>query len=1036
MEPMLKYHSEQSAGLSEGTATNGNLQWIFTFLPEKEQAWTSTLFEAVISQLRSNDTYTETITPEILAVTSFDGGPQLEISGIAHISAYCLSESPNTVPHIWKKRMVRLSESLPDELPVRVVSHIIEEQTINSHGSIDEKWTSLQKHYRISKIFTYEDGIDTDDHIEYRIGIIRESANSAESMTESGVSTQNIKYEFEIVFHSHSNIQNVMNTCMSMVQLITQRGLPISKIQQQGILDGYNTLIKKVLEKSRWNTDNVQNTASYHFLAPKPITLERINIIEPGPDTYGINSIYKGYTVTDKADGERMLLYITGVGEAYTINNSFEIFETGLKTTTAKLFNSLVDGEYVLGRQRRDGKTKDLFAAFDIYFMDNKSIMNLPLIYRPNKSLDLSDSSSKSKSEPTITRSRYDALGYVCDPAAWDTKRASIDFISKTITYAEGSLMKDTCKELLSGARKLPYEVDGLIFTPAHLSVFGYYPGRPVTITENVKWDRVLKWKPKDQNTIDFLVEEGATGVDIITKRKYKEFKLYTGYNSKQWEPISPLDGVRLRHDREFAERARDMKETYKAKLFEPFTNYEKGVEIAHVYLNERNQPECEDGSIIDSKSIIEFAYNPDAKDKAIMKRWMPLRVREDKTRIFKQTGKLSKTANDLVVAQSVWRTIHLPVEREMITGAENIEEGSASLSLEERLLGIDDVYYAREIPRQHMLSVSMLDFHNQGIKKMLYERIPVSKRDSLLEIACGMAGDLPRWRDGGYKFIMGVDISRDNITNPREGAYARMVKQRHALKITVDGVENVIYPKTIFLIGDCAKKFENAEAAGDDTESKQMFQILYSNSSATSRQIPHYMRDYVGRATRGFSLVSCMFAIHYFFETEDKLDGFFHNVAHNLKIGGNFITTFMDGERVHELLNGNANKTPGIAEGRKLDGSVPVWALIKRYQKFEDGNYYGKPVDVFLENINKMIPEYLVHFPTLIAKAKNYNLEVEDTGMFGDTFNTVLGGIKRDLPHAKFSHLEKAVLALENDPIQTQFSFLNRWVIFKKMTN
>jgi hypothetical protein len=178
------------------------------------------------------------------------------------------------------------------------------------------------------------------------------------------------------------------------------------------------------------------------------------------------------------------------------------------------------------------------------------------------------------------------------------------------------------------------------------------------------------------------------------------------------------------------------------------------------------------------------------------------------------------------------------------------------------------------------------------------------------------------------------------------------------------------------------------------------------------------------------------MFAIHYFFETEDKLDGFFHNVAHNLKIGGNFITTFMDGERVHELLNGNANKTPGIAEGRKLDGSVPVWALIKRYQKFEDGNYYGKPVDVFLENINKMIPEYLVHFPTLIAKAKNYNLEVEDTGMFGDTFNTVLGGIKRDLPPAKLSHLEKAVLALENDPIQTQFSFLNRWVIFKKMTN
>jgi len=1033
MEPLLKFHSEQTSSLVEEVPNNGNIQWVFTFLPEKEQSWTSTLFESILSQLRSNDTYVETITPEILTVTSFDGGPQLEVSSISHISAYCLSENPNVVPHVWKKRIVRLSESLPDELPVHIVSHIIEEQKIDSYGITDSKWTSLSKHYRISKLFKYEHGVSTNNHIEYRLGIIRESQNSTESMTESGVSTQNIKYEFEIIFKSHSTIQNVMNTCISMVQLITQRVFPISKSQQQIILEGYNTLVKKVLEKSRWNTDNVQNTASYHFLAPKPITLERINLVEPGPETYGINSILKGYTVTDKADGERMLLYITENGEAYIINNSFEIFETGLKTSTQKLYNSIIDGEYILARQRRDGKLKDLFATFDIYFMDNKSIMNLPLIYRENAAASGSSSALSDKTSMPLTHSRYEALKFVCDANFWDAKNSSIDLISKDIIYAESSLMKDTCKQMLSGARNLPYDVDGLIFTPAHLPVFGYYPGRPVTITENVKWEKVLKWKPKDQNTIDFLVEEGNNGIDIITKQKYKEFKLYTGYNSNQWEPITPMDGIRLRHDREFAERARSMKETYKAKLFAPFTYYEKGVEIAHVYLNERNQAVCEDGSVIDNKSIVEFAYTPEAKDKVVMKRWVPLRVREDKTRIFKQTGKLSKTANDLVVAQSVWRTIHLPVEREMITGVDKIVENDISLSLEERLLGIDDVYYARDIPRQHMLSVYMLDFHNQGIKKMLYERIPVSRRDSLLEIACGMAGDLPRWRDGGYKFIMGVDISRDNITNPREGAYARMIKQRHALKITVDGVENVIYPKTIFLIGDCAKKFENGEAAGDDKESKDMLQILYSNSSATSRQIPHYMRDYVGRASRGFSLVSCMFAIHYFFETEDKLDGFFHNVAHNLKIGGNFITTFMDGERVHDLLK---NTPSGIAEGRKLNGSVPVWAIIKRFQNFEENNYYGKPVDVFLENINKMIPEYLVHFPTLVAKAKNYNLEVEDTGMFGETFNTVLGGINRDLPSAKFSHLEKAVLGLENDTVQKQFSFLNRWVIFKKITN
>jgi hypothetical protein len=53
---------------------------------------------------------------------------------------------------------------------------------------------------------------------------------------------------------------------------------------------------------------------------------------------------------------------------------------------------------------------------------------------------------------------------------------------------------------------------------------------------------------------------------------------------------------------------------------------------------------------------------------------------------------------------------------------------------------------------------------------------------------------------------------------------------------------------------------------------------------------------------------------------------------------------------------------------------------------------------------------------------------------MFGESFSTILAGIDRSVPSYKLSHVEKSVLALENDPIQTQFSFLNRWVIFKKI--
>lgn len=1052
METLLISHSELSSG--EG------LKWLFTFLPDENQAWTESVFESVLKQFRSNDTYVETIGDEKLIVSLVDSGPQLEVIGVANISKYCLNGNPESVPHKWMKRYVRVSDSLPDELPVKVISHLIEEKDIGSYEN--DAWKTTAKNYTLSKTFSYEDGKDTPDYVCFNISLIREGPNPATTMTESMVSVQSVKFKFEIEFKTHSNVQNVIDTCIIMIQYITQQRFPISKIQQHSVLTEYDILVKKVLERPKWAMRETDLEYKYHFLAPKPITLELINVVEPGPETYGIITILKSYTVTDKADGERMLLYITDKGDAFIINNTFEVFETGLHTDIKQLHNSLIDGEYVLANNRRDniksnGDTKSsisnkaVFAAFDIYFLNGNSVMNLPLIQQTSASISTMMGVKVVGSEMTEFKSRYEALQSLCKSDLWNKTKTSIDLMCKNIIFAEGSIMKETCNQLLQGAHDLPYEVDGLIFTPAYLSVYGFYPGKSAPITENVKWDRVFKWKPQEQNTIDFLVKEDNIGIDLTTKKRYREFKLYVGYNAKQWEPISLFEGMRLRNDKAYAENMYNAKDTYKAKLFNPFSYYESGIEIAHVYLNQNRQPECEDGSIIENDSIVEFSYDPTMKDVSIMKRWKPLRVRTDKTRIFKKTGKISKTANDLSVAVSIWRTIHKPVTREIITGVENVASETVSGTLEERLLGIDDVYYARDIPRQLMLSVNMLDFHNQGIKKMLYSRIPINRRDSLLELACGMAGDLPRWREYGYKFIMGVDISRDNITNRRQGAYSRMLTQKRSLKLVVDGVEQIIYPKTVFLIGDCSKKFENGEAAGEDMESKEMFNLLYAKPGH-SRDVVHYMRNYVGMAGNGFSLVSCMFAIHYFFQNEDKLNGFFHNVGYNLKKGGYFIVTFMDGIRVNEMFK-TAGK--GVVEGRKLNGTVPVWALIKRYAEFgnssdstadaNNNNYYGKVVDVFLENINKMIPEYLVHFPTLVEKAKNYGLELETTGMFGETFNDILSGIdKSKLKQSEsssssasisgLSYLEKAVVALNNDPIQTQFSFLNRWVIFKKV--
>jgi hypothetical protein len=135
-----------------------------------------------------------------------------------------------------------------------------------------------------------------------------------------------------------------------------------------------------------------------------------------------------------------------------------------------------------------------------------------------------------------------------------------------------------------------------------------------------------------------------------------------------------------------------------------------------------------------------------------------------------------------------------------------------------------------------------------------------------------------------------------------------------------------------------------------------------------------------------------------------------------------------MDGNSVHALLESSGTK--GFVEGRKQEDKIPVWAIIKRYTSFGPEECWGKHVDVFLENTNKLIPEFLVHFDTLQKKASEHGLQLEDDGMFGDTFNKLLENINPTRPE----YIDKSILKLRDDLVQKQFSFLNRWAVFKKI--
>lgn len=918
--------------------------------------------------------YSEVIEKECLVVSS--GNTELSIVGMPNIIRYCHNESHDQSSPCFKKNIIMtdsIEDTFDDSVKFSLCSYV--------KSTVPDTWDDLSKRYRINKKIKY-----SKKDIDFVANIYKTSDDEHYSMKRSNILKNEQMYEFQIIL-SKANASDIVNAIVVMMRAFHMSNMLLTKMQQKQVLEDYHNMVKNDVVVSGYN----KKSGDIHLIAPKPVTLEQMNMVDP--KTYGAVSILSEYTVTEKADGERILMYANESGDIYLINNTLMVEATGLKVSSA-FYNSLIDGEFIKCDRRIDNSNRGLYAAFDAYYVGGNRITSLPLIGE--------------------NVCRYLHL----QQFAKNITGGEIDFIVKEHRYSD-NILKDS-KNILSNAKLFPYEIDGLVFTPAKLALYSYYTNRPVPITDNVKWDRVFKWKPEDQNTIDFLVKFGKT----LTKNgiQYREVKLFVGYNASQWEDHTIENVMKIRYGKSHTHEA----SSYVAVLFKPQSYYEPGIETSHIKINSGNIIRTETGEKIEDSSIVEFRYNNDKNIKP-SERWVPIRIRDDKTRIYRK-GTLSKTANDFGVALNIWRSIHNPVTTSMIMGETDINvnaNGNSDGDIND--LVSDDIYYSRNISRDNLLSIHMLNFHNQGIKRNLYKNIP-RKKGSLLELCCGDGGDMNRWIDSGYEFIFGIDFVKHNIYNPVSGAYSRMLRRRRQFMRNREQ-NGAYFPNIAFAAGDCSAPIRTGESASviNDKDSERLMKSIMNRNNTYE---PH-MKHIVGKGAKGFDVVSCMFAIHYFFANEEKLEGFLRNVSENLKEGGVFFCTFMNGERVHnEIMKNGGSKVEGIKlKSDNYDG-LPVWAIIKRYSD-NNSSAYGKKIDVFIENTKKLIPEFVVSFETLVEKAKGFGLVLDQTEMFKETFDK-LKMQEPDTNDAKRLHVD--IMELDKDPVQKQFSFLNQWAVFKKL--
>ena len=963
----------------------------------------------------------------------------------------------------------------------------VEIEYIGNSLTSDEICNGFSKHCKfvISKLFFRNENIITSSE---RRSILDEYVKCILNMINSSVTL---------------NINNIKDIVKELSKPVEQQKLDKFK-QNYSIYKDHperinNLISKKADPKDHTILSSLENTqrkiqsqsGSYQynpneknkfFFIPNVVSMNVENILESFP-----RNIVNGFTVTDKADGETMILFISerDVNSVYMIDSNLEVSKIDAKVT-GNIGGSILAGEFI------DDEPSS-FWIFDAYYYKKNDVRFLPLVIKDADN-NIVEDTRIGKALDIITNIQIN----------------NPDFSMRIKNFLYGDDIFKLSKQIWDSKHLYPYKLDGLIYTPQFEPV-GYDSSKFDFYTQlRTAWYRNLKWKPAEENTIDFLVKFEKERIIInkekntfIERDKIKYISSVNGGKSefKAYKTLELWCGFKSSIIRNpCADSSNTSSSTYVEKYidtrFTPTNPYNELAYIANIPCEDLNNSiyGLNDRSKILDNTIVEFRYNMnkkcDTKEDEFF-RWEPLRTRHEKTneyltalknkeriyRIFKKymDAKYDSSYNEwtrmeldelseLEIIIWKYKLTNIGYNKDnkswIYKTLKNIKNKEIVLSIDRPLdipipirFGNDfktanDIWSSFYNPITVEMITTGTNIPKIADKETVYYTREVSRDKSatlnmqifhnkiiknieLLGKACKLIRKDPS---------ADIPITLLDLATGRGGDLYKWRDNKINKVVGIDLVDSNIYDTKD---GACIRYTEfkkNMEAFkvefvpdvsflhGDATENILDGSAFLSEHSKELHELLWNDPTGLHYSSNKFNIISMQFAIHYAFKDDYMLNNLLTNIKDNLKPGGLFIGCCFDGNTVYNKLKDKA--IDGYIDGFSEDHLI--WRIRKKYENINSDlnldtvNSIGMPIDVYLHSIGKTITEYLVNFEYLKRKLAEIHLIPVESYLFLEIFNKY-----KDKPEFKdlLSNMDKNIS-------EKEFSGMNRLFIFQKETN